>query len=106
MAIRFALKPVTVLRRELSEEKINDLSKLSIEISTKELQPFVDTLNKLFERLSSAFDAAHDISTSLSFLKINVHNLHLTQSKKLDGDSQHFLVILAESVDRMAYVVD
>lgn len=114
MAIRFALKPLTVLRRELSEKKINDLSKLSSETSTKELQPVIHTLNQLFERLSSAFsreryfasDAAHELRTPLSVLKVNVHNLQITQSEKLDDEGQTSLVQLAESVDRMAHVVD
>jgi two-component system sensor histidine kinase QseC len=114
MAIRHALKPLTVLRRELSEKKINDLSKLSIETTTTELEPVIHTLNQLFERLSSAFsreryfasDAAHELRTPLSVLKINVHNLHITQRDKLDNQGQASLVQLAQSVDRMAHVVD
>jgi two-component system sensor histidine kinase QseC len=114
MAIRHALKPLTVLRRELSEKKINDLSKLSSETTTTELQPVIQTLNQLFERLSSAFsreryfasDAAHELRTPLSVLKINVHNLQSTQSEKLDSDGHTSLIQLAESVDRMAHVVD
>jgi two-component system sensor histidine kinase QseC len=113
MAIRHALKPLTVLRRELSEKKINDLSKLSSETTT-ELQPVIHTLNQLFERLSSAFsreryfasDAAHELRTPLSVLKINVHNLNITQSDKLDSAGKVSLMQLAQSVDRMAHVVD
>jgi two-component system sensor histidine kinase QseC len=114
IAIRQALKPLTFLRRELSEKKINDLSKLSSQTSTKELQPVIHTLNLLFERLSSAFirerhfasDAAHELRTPLSVLKINVHNLQMTQSEKLDNDGQVSLMQLGQSVDRMAHVVD
>jgi len=114
MAIRHALKPLTILRRELSEKKINDLSKLSSETSTTELQPVIHTLNQLFERLSSAFlreryfasDAAHELRTPLSVLKINVHNLQITQIEKLDDEGQASLMQLAQSVDRMAHVVD
>lgn len=114
MAIRQGLKPLTVLRRELSEKKINDLSKLSSETSTKELQPIIQTLNLLFERLSAAFsreryfasDAAHELRTPLSVLKINVHNLQITQSENLNSAGQVLLMQLAESVDRMAHVVD
>jgi two-component system sensor histidine kinase QseC len=102
------------LRRELSEKKINDLSKLSSETSTKELQPVIQTLNLLFERLSAAFsreryfasDAAHELRTLLSVLKINVHNLQITQSENLDSTGQASLVQLGQSVDRMAHVVD
>jgi len=114
MAIRHALKPLTVLRRELAEKKINDLSKLSSVTSSTELQPVIQTLNLLFERLSSAFsreryfasDAAHELRTPLSVLKINVHNLQITQSEKLDNDGRGSLIQLGQSVDRMAHVVD
>ncbi|TWX52817.1 ATP-binding protein [Colwellia hornerae] len=114
MAIRQGLKPLTVLRRELSEKKINDLSQLTSETSTKELQPVIQTLNLLFERLSAAFsreryfasDAAHELRTPLSVLKINVHNLQMTQSEKLDATGQASLMQLGQSVDRMAHVVD
>lgn len=114
LAIRHALKPLTVLRRELSEKKINDLSKLSSETSTTELQPVIHTLNLLFERLSMAFsreryfasDAAHELRTPLSVLKLNVHNLQVTQEKQLDNDGKLLLNQLGQSVDRMAHVVD
>jgi two-component system sensor histidine kinase QseC len=114
LAVRQALKPLTILRRELSEKKINDLSMLSIDTSTTELQPDIRTLNQLFERLSAAFsreryfasDAAHELRTPLSVLKINVHNLQISQGDNLDGEGQLALLQLTQSVDRMAHVVD
>jgi two-component system sensor histidine kinase QseC len=114
MAIRHALKPLTLLTRELSKKKINDLSTLSSETSTKELQPVINTLNQLFDRLSTAFsreryfasDAAHELRTPLSVLKINVHNLQTAQKENFDSEGQQSLIQVEQSVDRMAHVVD
>jgi two-component system sensor histidine kinase QseC len=114
MAVSHALKPLMLLRSELSEKKINDLSQLSSHTSTKELQPVIQTLNQLFERLSGAFsreryfasDAAHELRTPLSVLKINVHNLQISQGQNLDNNGQAALTQLAQSVERMAHVVD
>lgn len=120
--IRQGLKPLTHLTKELMSKKANDLSLLQTSTQTKELMPVITTLNLLFERLSGAFererhfasDAAHELRTPLSVLKINVHNL---QNELNEGRSEsHFesgtaavspqFVRLEHSVDRMAHVVD
>ena len=109
LTIRQALKPLTHLTKELRSKKVNDLSQLNTDTQTKELVPVVNTLNHLFERLNSAFererhfasDAAHELRTPLSVLKVNVYNVknEMThQSQAMDH--------LTESVDRMAHVVD
>lgn len=108
-AIRQGLKPLTDLNNQLKSKKANDLSLLETHRADNELTPIVGTLNQLFERLSAAFererhfasDAAHELRTPLSVLKINVFNL----ANELQGDSQA-LQDLASSVDRMAHVVD
>ncbi|WP_281557171.1 ATP-binding protein [Thalassomonas sp. RHCl1] len=109
LTIRQALKPLTHLTKELKSKKPNDLSLLQTHTKTKELEPVVYTLNHLFERLSGAFererhfasDAAHELRTPLSVLKINVHNVR----NELGHESQA-MSHLTESVDRMAHVVD
>jgi two-component system sensor histidine kinase QseC len=115
--IRQGLKPLTHLTEELMSKKANDLSLLQTTTQTKELMPVITTLNQLFERLSGAFererhfasDAAHELRTPLSVLKINVHNLqnelHDTDSPFSDKQLPQ-LQQLEHSVDRMAHVVD
>jgi two-component system sensor histidine kinase QseC len=108
-AIRRALRPLTQLTLELTDKKANDLSLLSTKNQTGELAPVVRTLNHLFERLAAAFererrfasDAAHELRTPLSVLKINVHNVKNESNEQLLSMEQ-----LVGSVDRMAHVVD
>ena len=109
LTIRQALKPLTHLTKELKSKKPNDLSQLQTHTQTKELEPVVNTLNHLFERLSGAFererhfasDAAHELRTPLSVLKINVYNV-----RNELGHESLAMSHLTDSVDRMAHVVD
>jgi len=121
LAVRQGLKPLTFLTRALKNKKANDLSQLTIS-STKELAPVTATLNELFLRLSLAFerekqfasDAAHELRTPLSVLKINVHNLQQSfndaRLSNRDINASSLLALpfkqLEQSVDRMAHVVD
>ena len=121
LAVRQGLKPLTLLTRALKNKKANDLSQLSIN-SANELAPVIATLNELFLRLSLAFerekqfasDAAHELRTPLSVLKINLHNLqqsYLDTMPKADNSTTVALQALPfeqleHSVERMAHVVD
>ena len=121
LAVRQGLKPLTFLTRALENKKANDLSQLNVN-STKELAPVTATLNELFLRLSSAFErekqfasnAAHELRTPLSVLKINVHNLQqsFNDAKLLEQEENTTQIAslpfeqLEQSVDRMAHVVD
>lgn len=108
-AIQRALQPLTHLTQALTQKKANDLSLLSINNQTGELVPVVQTLNNLFERLDSAFererrfasDAAHELRTPLSVLKVNVYNVQHECQQELQS-----MTHLVQSVDRMAHVVD
>ncbi len=109
LAIYHALKPLTQLTKELTSKKANDLSLISADNQVGELVPVVQTLNHLFERLSEAFererrfasDAAHELKTPLSVLKINVHNVKNESKEQLPS-----MKGLVAGVDRMAHVVD
>ncbi|MEW6982800.1 ATP-binding protein [Colwelliaceae bacterium 6471] len=117
LVIRQGLKPLTYLTKALMNKKANDLSPIKSNKGQNELTPVIDTLNQLFERLALSFerekrfasDAAHELRTPLSVLKINVHNL---QSEMRDSVSttpstqQELLQQLVRGVDRMAHVVD
>ena len=130
-AIQQALKPLTHLTQELTSKKANDLSLLSTRSQTSELTPVIQTLNHLFQRLEAAFererrfasDAAHELRTPLSVLKINLHNLQneiapylsdvqvpTTQSSSSEASSLETklpaMKSLVQSVERMAHVVD
>ncbi len=119
------LKPLHQLRRELSQRESNDFSPLRIEVNNNELADIVATLNQLFARLDDAFqrerhfasDAAHELKTPLSVLKIETYNLiqDLVKRSTLSDKSpltsiniENFSSIktLNNSVDRMGHVID
>ncbi len=103
------LKPLTQLTKQLTKKKVNDLSKIKVKQSSEELVPVIETLNHLFQQLESAFerekrfaaDAAHELRTPLSVLKINSHNLQIEL-----GNENPAIDNLVASVDRMAHVID
>lgn len=118
------LKPLHQLRSELSKRNTNDFSPLDLPVKNTELADIITTLNQLFSRLDSAFqrerhfaeDAAHELKTPLSVLKINVHNITHDFSKRLSVENTHITASeirsfdsikeLASSVDRMGHVID
>ncbi len=103
------LKPLRQLTYELSNKKANDLTPLSLTAANSELEPVIATLNQLFSRLNGAFererhfasDAAHELRTPLSVLKINVHNVQ----RELVHDVESMDNLIG-SVERMSNVID
>tara|TARA_R110001583_G_scaffold77851_3_gene211601 strand:- start:28123 stop:29556 length:1434 start_codon:yes stop_codon:yes gene_type:complete len=117
------LKPLHHLRTELSQRKSSDFSPLALQVDNSELADVVTTLNQLFTRLDAAFqrerhfasDAAHELKTPLSVLKINMHNLIQDLAKRIKTSNpsaattiEEFSSIqaLSNSVDRMGHVID
>ncbi|MBL4764581.1 MAG: sensor histidine kinase N-terminal domain-containing protein [Colwellia sp.] len=118
------LKPLHQLRTELSKRNTNDFSPLNLPVNNTELTDITVTLNQLFFRLDAAFkrerhfaeDAAHELKTPLSVLKINVHNITQDFSKRLSFDHKEVTASeilsfdsikeLTNSVERMGHVID
>lgn len=104
-----AMNPLNQLEQMVSNRDSRDLSALSLPQVPEELEAIVETLNSLFFRLQSAFDrekqfsanAAHELRTPLSVMKINLHNL----AKNSVGDEQAFKNLQADT-DRMIQVVN
>ncbi|MCF6436879.1 ATP-binding protein [Pseudoalteromonas sp. MMG022] len=78
-----ALRPLTTLSHELKERNARDFSKLVITSEDAEVAPVIERLNSLFGKVEKAYmrerffaaDAAHELKTPISSLKINLHNL-------------------------------
>ncbi|MCI2284158.1 sensor histidine kinase N-terminal domain-containing protein [Colwellia sp. MSW7] len=119
------LKPLHQLTKELSKRRSNDFSPLKITVHNNELADIVATLNELFSRLAAAFqrerhfasDAAHELKTPLSVLKIDTHNLIQDLVKRSSNNQNTVLTssevakfesirALSSSVDRMGHVID
>ncbi|GAA6171792.1 two-component system sensor histidine kinase PmrB [Colwellia sp. KU-HH00111] len=124
IVITQGLKPLHQLRDELSQRKSHDFSPLNLQVDNTELSDVVQTLNQLFTRLDAAFqrerhfasDAAHELRTPLSVLKVNIHNLiyelkqqdqlAVSQTVSIGFDKLESIKALTKSVDRMGHVID
>lgn len=109
LVLGLGLKPLVELRQQLSQKKLNDLSPIRLDRTPEELQPLIKTSNDLLQRLETAFlreqqfsaDAAHELRTPISALKVQLHNLMLT------SNLQHGQVKpIKEGLERMGYVVE
>ncbi|MFW5426241.1 MAG: ATP-binding protein [Methylophagaceae bacterium] len=108
-AIGLGLKPLKTLAVQLSNKEVDDLSPVALQESPQELTQLVTTINALLRRLNSAFsreqrfsaDAAHELRTPISALKVQIHNLQ--QKNKYDESE---LKPLAAGIERMAYVIE
>jgi len=109
LVLGLGLKPLIELRQQLSQKKLNDLSPIKLDQTPEELQPLIKTSNELLQRLETAFlreqqfsaDAAHELRTPISALKVQLHNLMLTSNLQ-----QHHIKPIKEGLERMGYVVE
>lgn len=111
-AIKRSLKPLNYLSNQLKKKGANDLASIEVLENTEELKPIEQTLNRLFERLDNAFerekrlssDAAHELRTPISVLKLTAHNLMVAfednriERKHIDELNQNTI--------RMAHVIE
>ncbi len=103
------LRPLKALSQDLSSRKGNDLSVVELDDTPSELTSVVTTLNSVFARLASAFEreqqfasnAAHELRTPLSVLKINLHNL----AQEYPAQKAR-IASLQQDTDRMIHVVN
>ena len=109
-SVSFGLGPLRELSQRLKQRDAKDLSPITLAKVPSELQAVVGTLNSLFARLDSAFErekqfsanAAHELRTPLSVMKINLHNL-AAASQQAD---QAMIARLQSDTDRMVQVVN
>ncbi|HHJ35557.1 MAG TPA: HAMP domain-containing protein, partial [Gammaproteobacteria bacterium] len=106
--VGFGLRPLRQLARQLQQKQEHDLSPVSLTDPLKELQPLVNSTNNLLARLKNAFerekrfsaDAAHELRTPVSGLKINLYNLQTELP-----DNKNFKLLTA-GVNRMEHVIE
>ncbi|MDF1588446.1 MAG: ATP-binding protein [Gammaproteobacteria bacterium] len=109
VAIGLGLKPLRELSEQLNNKQADDLSPVVMRETPKELTQLVTTTNALLDRLNAAFlreqqfstDAAHELRTPISALKVQVHNLQ-TAHKFNDQEIES----LALGIDRMGHVIE
>ncbi len=107
--VGYGLYPLKKLTINLNEKRADDLSPLPADDQPAELKQVVQTINQLLSRLEASFlrekrftaDAAHELRTPISALKVHLHNLEKHVSKD-DGNLQE----IKSAADRMGYLVE
>lgn len=110
-AIGQGLKPLKLVTTAVSQLDERHLESLQVEEVPEEIQPLINALDRLFERLKSSFnkerrfsaDAAHELRTPLAALRTHV------QLMRSDSDADKFknsLDKIMQAVDRATHVVD
>ena len=105
------LKPLEQIANEIGSRKTEYLEPLKTQQAPVEIKPLVDELNRLFESLAHAFDkekrftsdAAHELRTPLSALKVH---LQVLENSETAEDKQRQLEAIHQGVDRAGHLVD
>ena len=83
--IGYGLSPLNRLVGRLRNKRADDLSSLPIDEQPRELKQVIASINGLLQRLDASFqrerqftaDAAHELRTPISALKVHLHNISL-----------------------------
>ncbi|MGJ7557711.1 sensor histidine kinase [Variovorax sp. RB3P1] len=110
LSVRLALRPWRQVSRETAERGPADLSPLSYAPPHKELQPLVQSINSLLQRVrdstsrerSLIADAAHELRTPLAAMRVNVEAL---KEQSTDEGQRELMGNLLRSNDRAARLV-
>ncbi len=106
-----ALKSILCINREIKNRKADFLNPIHLANVPSEIQPFIDELNLLLNKLHEALvrekrftsDAAHELRTPLAALKAQV--VHAAQTASLE-EKNTYLHKIQNSVERNARIID
>ncbi len=106
-----SLWPMTELAGQLDARRPDDLSKLSLEGTPRELHPFIASINRLLERIQALMeqqrrfvaDAAHELRTPITAISLQAENLSQTE---LPPDSLERLAALKSGARRTAHLLE
>lgn len=107
--ITVGLRPLAILSRDLKQKPADDLTPLAMTNSRRELDQVVQSVNGFLGRLQAVFerekrfsaDAAHELRTPISALKVQLHNLRTEL-----GDGNEALDELEQGIERMQHLVE
>ncbi|WP_418122095.1 sensor histidine kinase [Variovorax sp. 160MFSha2.1] len=110
LSVRLALRPWRRVSQETAERGPADLTPLSYTPPHKELQPLVQSINSLLQRVrdstsrerSLIADAAHELRTPLAAMRVNVEAL---KEQSTDEHQRELMGNLLRSNDRAARLV-
>ncbi|WP_295873598.1 ATP-binding protein [uncultured Zhongshania sp.] len=109
LIIGHGLKSLAILARILRGKAADDLSAVDVGKAPNELMPVIESVNSMLRRLAASFererrfsaDAAHELRTPISAIKIHLHNL-----RDEYGQDDESLLSLERDVDRLAHLVE
>lgn len=109
LIIGYGLRPLSQLANELRNKKTSDLTPITTGDSAKELEQVSSSINSLLERLNQTLereklftaDAAHELRTPISALKIQLHNIKQEMPSNSDALKQ-----LNDGVNRMHHIIE
>ena len=107
--VGYGLRPIGQLAQAVRSREVSDLSAVRLDNVPRELTPLTLSTNDLLRRLQSSFnrekrfaaDAAHELRTPISILKVQIHNL-LVEMAAPSATLQE----LQLSIDAMGHLVE
>jgi len=107
--VGYGVSPLQRLSDQLRRKQADDFSPLPIEKQPVELTQVVKSTNDLLSRLKASFqrekhfsaDAAHELRTPISVLKVHLHNLN----KKFPADDRNFQQVVT-ATERMGHLIE
>ncbi len=108
-AVGIGLRPLRQFAIEVRHKRVDDLSPIELDRVPRELTTLVSNTNALLGRLDDAFqreqrfasDAAHELRTPISVLKVHLHNL-----RDRLGDQDGDITLLKAGIERMGHLVE
>jgi two-component system sensor histidine kinase QseC len=109
LAVGIGLKPLKQFADQVRGKRTDDLSPIQLERVPYELMTVVSNTNALLGRLDDAFhreqrfasDAAHELRTPISVLKVHLHNL-----KQRLGEGDEDVALLKAGIERMGHLIE
>ena len=106
--VSMGLRHLLTLARAVALRGTDNLEPINMPGTPSELHPVLASMNNMLEQLAGSFerekrfasDAAHELRTPISALKVNVYNLRTQMADSAD------LQGLANSLDRMTHLID
>jgi two-component system sensor histidine kinase QseC len=108
--VSYGLKPLQQVAVKVEQRAPNSLVPISSDGVPQEVQPMLESLNRLFIRVQKAIDnerqftadAAHELRTPLAALKATAQAKQLSD---LDGEHKAFLAQIVKGVDRASHLL-
>lgn len=109
--VRRSLRPIHALAEAVDQQNADRPTPLSVEQVPEEIVPFIQSLNRLLERIRQLLakerrfiaDAAHELRTPLTALSLQVQNLQRADSLE---ESRKRLLPLQDGLERTRHLLD